>query len=526
MAVYGDMRFIQMGRRWFMGTELLPGDLERKRRKLKELEEAQILDLERKQKYISENRVLYFQKFEGQIDPNKTLLIPKQNLKQARLLDGMRDPSKMVFTYTGANRTGKTSVWASVVPCYCAGKWLWDDEPIFFTHNKPRKIRIVGQDWERHVKTVVIPALQEWWPSSRQVEIKKNSLGVDAFWIDIKTGSTIEILSNRQESELFEGWHGDLIIYDEPPKRDVRVACARGLIDRNGKELFCMTLLKEAWVDREVIKAVDKDGKPDRSVLNVHAVIQDNVGYGITLKGVEQFMKTCNADEIQARIHGVPSYMSGLVYPQFKREYKPDGHLVERFKVPSDWLVDIAIDIHPRKPQAILFRATAQNNYRYLCYEIYDYGDGKWVGEEIVRIVRNNLYRVNEVIIDPLAKGDSNQDDTTYDKIATILMRHDMVLRVASKDKDSGIISVKDQLKGPNNEPSLFIFDDLKRTIMEIQGYMYEDKGERMGKPSKEDDDMMENLYRLSLIDTVWYPADSADIVCEDPRGRDKMTGY
>lgn len=498
---------------------------EQKRKRLKELEEAQIIDLERKQKYVQDNRIFYFSKFEGQIDPNKTLSIPKQNLKQSRLFDAFREERYKVFTLTGSNRFGKSASWGALIPCLCAGKWLWDDEPIFFIHNKPRKIRLVGQDWEKHIKTVVIPTLYEWWPKDRPVDVKKNSLGIEAFWTDKKSRSTVEIMSNRQESDLFEGWHGDWVIYDEPPKRNVRVACARGLIDRQGKELFCMTLLKEAWVDREVIKAVDEDGKPDRSVFNVHGVIQDNVGFGITLAGVEQFKKTLNADEIQARIHGVPSYMSGLVYPQFKREYKPEGHLVERFEIPTDWMIDIAIDIHPRKPQAILFRATAPNSYRYLCEEIYDYGDGKWVGEQIVRKVNRNAYRVNEVIIDPLSKGDSNQDNTTFDKIAEILMRNGMILRVASKDKDSGIIEVKNQLKGPNNEPSLFFFDDLTRTVMEIQGYMYEDKGERMGKPIKEDDDMMENLYRLSLLDTRWEPFVEYQ-EHKETRKRDAVTGY
>ena len=258
--------------------------------------------------------------------------------------------------------------------------------------------------------------------------------------------------------------------YDEPPKRDIRVANARGLVDRKGRELFCMTLLKEAWVDREVIKAVDKDGYPDNSVFNIHGDISFNVGYGITQEGVDQFAKTLTDEEKEARLMGIPSYMSGLVYPNFSRK----KHIVNRFGIPLDWVVDIAIDIHPRTQQAMLFCAVSPRGDKYLINEIWAHGDGNWVGEEIIRCVSINKYRVGRVIIDPLAKGDSNNTNSVFDKIQLILWRNGMQLEVACKDKTSGILEVKNHLMGPNNEPSLFIFNDLIRTIFEIEGYMYD----------------------------------------------------
>jgi|GEM_PF-1962921 len=497
-----------------------------KRIRAEEIETATFL-----RDFRDDNKVLYFGLFEGEINPNKTLRWPKQNRKQEKLLAAFREPVYKTFTYTGSNRCGKTAVWAAIVPCYCAKKWLWDDEPIDFPHGKPRKIRVVGQDWEKHIATVVVPAMKEWWPKSRMVLTQKNNMGVEAMWTDEETGSTVEIMSNRQDPELFEGWHGDLIIYDEPPRRDIHIACARGLIDRGGRELFCATLLKEAWIDREVIKAMGPDGKPDRTVYTVHATIMDNVGFGITLENVQQFEKLLTEDEKQARIFGVPSYMSGLVYPQFSRKYRPEGHLVEPFAVPTSWIVDIAIDVHPRKRQAVLFIATSEKNERYVVDEVWEHGDGNWLAEEIVRRVRTNAYRVNRIVIDPLAKGDSNSENTTYDKVQAVLARHDLLLETASKDKDSGIIAVKSHLKGPNNEPSLFVFDSCTRFIAEIEGYMYEDKGENMGKPSKEDDDMMENLYRLCLLDTEYISPDQDDWFVDEDHGQqyatmDRMAGY
>jgi len=75
--------------------------------------------------------------------------------------------------------------------------------------------------------------------------------------------------------------------------------------------------------------------------------------------------------------------------------------------------------------------------------------------------------------------------------------------------------------------PSLFVFSDLRRTIMEFEGYMWDEETQ---KPMKKDDHMMENLYRLCLWDTQYIPLE--DEVYGDEHklvrgyGRDIITGY
>ena len=231
-----------------------------------------------------------------------------------------------------------------------------------------------------------------------------------------------------------------------------------------------MTLLKEAWVDREIIKATLDDGRPDPSVFNIQGDIYSNVGYGITQEGVEQFAKTLTEDEKEARLSGVPSYMSGLVYPTFQRKV----HLKSRFAVPLNWIVDIAIDVHPREKQAVLFCATNPRGERYIVNEIWDNGDGTWIGEQIVRCITQNAYRVGRIIIDPLSKSDGNNESTVFEKVQNVLFQYGYALEVASKDKTSGIMEIKNHLVGPNKEPSLFVFDDLVRFLMEIEGYMWD----------------------------------------------------
>lgn len=434
-----------------------------------------------------------------------------------------------VMTLTGANRISKTFTSFNAMMIALFGKKPWDEneeEGNFWKlmgWEPPIKIRWVGQDWEKHVKTVLEPKFEELWPKSRPVETKKNNNGVQAYIRDVTTGGTIEIMSNNQESELFEGWNGHLIVYDEPPKRDVRVACARGLIDFRGREIFAMTLLKEAWVDRDVINAINEDGSVDTSVYNINADINVNLGFGIDQEGVTQFAKALTPDEKDARLKGIPSYRAGLI---FKLDRKV--HFIPRFEIPSHWLVDISIDIHPAKPQHILFIATDPRNMKYLCYEIVDHGDGEWVADQIIKTVQRFNLRVNRIIIDPFAKGDSNNHATVYETIDMGLSRFGYQLETASKDKESGIIMTNELLMSKNGMASLFMFSDMPILFRQASGYMYDESG----KPSKTDDDQCENLYRLILLNTQYYEPRDSDWVSDqqqfsrDKLSKNKVTGY
>jgi hypothetical protein len=55
-------------------------------------------------------------------------------------------------------------------------------------------------------------------------------------------------------------------------------------------------------------------------------------------------------------------------------------------------------------------------------------------------------------------------------------------------------------LKGPNNLPTLYIFDTCERFIYEVKRWVYDDDG----KPIKENDHSMENAYRYTLVGNRW----------------------
>ena len=479
-----------------------------------------------KLKYEKKNKLLFFNKGLGHLGKNGKW---ESNPIQKQFFESLKTPKYKIYGLVGANRISKTfsSTGVSALPalkgCFPwqdpeeVGTWLWNTR----NWNPPIKIRIIGQDWEKHIKSVIIPTIQELWPDSWGFQCKKNNVGVEAYWT-LPGYGTVEIMSNNSESDLFEGWNGHVIIYDEPPKRDNRIACARGLIDNNGIEIFAMTLLKEAWVDQEVVNAIDENGAPDPAIKFYTGDIQDNVGYGITQEGVDQFSKSLTDDEKSARLRGIPSYKAGVIL-----NIDRNKHLVERFSIPSHWMVDVAIDIGVQKPHDVLYIATAPDGRKYVCFENTVAGSGEAIAEEIIQ--RKNRYnlRINTVLCDPLAKGNTEGMDyehSTWAKIDTGLNRFGMYLQKGSKLKKDGVIAINDLLMTVNKMPMLFFFQDLGRTIKQTMGWMYDDKG----LESKKDDDMCENLYRLILLGTEYeeiYTGNDISYAELSVNDRDKITG-
>lgn len=490
---------------------MTPEQRTRLEEQLREVKSQKIALLEQKQKYQQDNAIEFI------TTPPRMGFNPPQS----RIIQAFEDPRYQIFVYNGGNRAGKTTLGAWLTISIMMGEWPWNGHKIIFPHNKPRKIRVIAQEWEKSAQTVIIPKLHEWWPKNRPVKIRKNTIGVEYEWVDEKTQSRIEIVTNKQDPMTLEGWDGDWLWIDEPIDRKVWIACARGLIDRCGKAFMGMTLLDQAWIQREIVRRMDPETKrPDTSVFSVVATTYDNVGYGISKEEVEKFKKNLTPEEIQARIYGVPAFMSGLVCKNFDRQ----KHLKERFEIPLDWPVDIAFDVHPRTEQAVLFIATDPRRFRYVCFEIWMHGDGTQIAEQAMRVCLRHGLRVNRTIIDPLAKSDENTGETTFDKIARVLARYGHSLEVASKDKDSGILEINTHLIGPNKEPSLFIFNDLIRTIYEIEGWTY-DKDTQ--KPAKVDDHMVENMYRILLLNTQYTTPEEADWEGDDYRDKiNESTGY
>ncbi len=501
--------------------------------KLKQHQEKEIATAEqKKEQFERDNKIEFFSHpgkghlgSHGKWEPNKA---------QKELLNAFKSGNMRVFAYTGGNRSGKSFCWGLLVATLLDGKFPWEAENLrgwvwdMYGWKPPIRIRIVGQDYEKHIKTVVIPILKELLPKSWNMKVKKNTIGVEYFWIDPRTDSSVEIISNNSDSSVAEGWHGHAVFYDEPSSREMRVACARGLVDTNGIEGFFMTLLKEAWVDKEVLNRVNDKGEPDSSVIVVHSDTYANIGFGISQKGVEQFAKTLTDSEKEARLKGIPAYKAGLVLAIDRKK-----HVIKPFKVPSHWPVDVHIDIGVSKPHDIIYVATDPRNFKYICFEENLRGDGTMIADSIIKKQQRYNLRINRILCDPLAKADQNNENSTYDKIDMHLNRftcpftdNTYYLETGSKDKEDGIRRINDLLETVNGIPALFFFQDCGRSITQCENLM---RDEKTGLVQKVDDDMFEGLYRIMLVDTQYEDIQRGKDNYYDERDsgtRSSTTGY
>ncbi len=417
---------------------------------------------------------------------------------QSKILEYIREGKKTIILQ-GANQIGKTVLGAVVVGSFCLGIQPWDKQETVFGR-RPVKGRILCSDWEKHASTVIVPELRNWLPEGQYYQPKKNNVGVEYLW-EFKTGSTLEIVTNKQDTRDQEGWKGDFVWADEPPERDKYIANKRGLIVSNGLFLLTMTAVSESWILDEIVLNTDP------SFASVTEIPIRANPY-LTEEGIHSFEIGLREDEKIPRIYGGWLNLVGLVWKSFR----PDVHLIDDFRIPTDWPVVPMIDWHTKEPIAVGYYAFDPRGNVYVIDELWRNASPEEIGEDIIRKKRRDSLRITEAFIDPLSKGDLSYIKNmgidgvrdTFNRLKDKLWYEGIELKVASKDKDSGIKNVEDMLKGLNGLPSLYFFRNaLSRIekeghIWEIQRWTYDEHG----KPRDDCDHFMENLYRVTLTGT------------------------
>lgn len=420
----------------------------------------------------------------------------------------------------GGNRSGKSEFGAIEAISHAIGyrPYLDKNDINYFTGDTPTIGRIVGEDFTNHIGSVIIPKLHDWIPKSEFKEIKKNARGQDTNWI-FKNGSTIELMSYEQDSDKFEGWSGDWVWFDEPPPREIYIACMRGLIDRGGKAWFTMTPLKEPWIYNELFLNEKKDKDIWTSVWDMH----DNIGYGLGEDEVRKFESSLMEHEKMARIHGKFRFLTGLVYSEFDPLY----HVVKSFTIPSDWPIFEAIDPHPRTPHAVTWIAVSPDNTKYVFDELFKVGYISEICNFIKAKRKGRNPRVT--LIDPAS---CTPNPISGIDIKREFTRNGIYPIKASKELHLGINRVKKALaKNPFGKSELYVMENCVETIKEFQMYIWDDYRGRQKDTRKEkenpldkDDHMMENLYRLLLFEPKYQNVYRKDYEAE--MNYNNFTGY
>jgi hypothetical protein len=276
--------------------------------------------------------------------------------------------------------------------------------------------------------------------------------------------------------------------------RDKYVACKRGLVDYDGIFLMSFTPLKEPWIYDEIIT------KGDPAVAAYGVNITENPY--LSKEAIDEFEKSLTEEEKESRIKGQWLHLQGLVYKEFDARI----HLVQPFKIPKHWTGYCAIDCHPRTEQAITFAAVDEGERVYITHEQFSHISPEEIAEWVISHHVSTYPLSGGVLIDPSSQGDKNRGNSTYEIISQKLWKFKIGLELGSKDLDGGILQVKRFLKSPSNQSSLFMFDNLIRTIYEFTHYIWSDwrkseveRGSKQ-KPKDKDDHMLENIRRICLL--------------------------
>jgi hypothetical protein len=495
--------------------------------------ESQLKDYERA------NKVLYLGK------PGKGYLgdhgVWKLNPAQEALVNAVNTGKYRIIVLTGANQIGKTTFEVILSFAVLRGHWPWEDVKIVGRHiwaaygwKGPTSIRWIGGGWEEHIqKNLIEQGLEMLWPQSWPVETRNNNMGVKFLWTDLTTRGQINFMSHNQKRKAFAGWKGHLTLFDEPFPPEIWPEVLRGLVAKGGIVFIGATLVEEdqSWIEDQIIDAGVKVKDVDIGLFHYKADMYVNEGYGLTEDNIKQFESLLSEDEKKIRVAGesLGKRLKVLKIDQSK-------HFIYRKtikNVPKDWLIDISIDYHPNKSQYIHFLATAPYNIKYLVHEIVsEHGKSAgadWIGKSTIDAIFNyGLARINRIIIDPLSKGGQNaiefEEETVFSKVSNYFAKFGFDLEVASKHKEDGIIECNALLEPQVGEPRLYIFSDgCPQGANQLRKW----RRDEMGKPSKENDDAGENLYRLVNLNTEYTdPRDDKVDEYEEPKKRNPVTGY
>lgn len=439
----------------------------------------------------------------------------------------------------GANRSGKTQSSTNETVAHCLGyrPWLKEDDPDYKVDVRiPGKILVIGESFGEQVKKVLVPKflgdIEKGVPGAIPVNelaaTKKNQQGIVVF-IKFKNGSTIDFQSYDQDVDLFESSDYDIVYYDEPPPRPIWIASQRGLTDRMGRCWLAMTPLKEPWIYDELV-CRDDVGKYTFD-------IQDNVGYGLTQPGVDEFAKTLTDDEKEARLRGRFFHLSGLVYKLYG-----DINRIGRVPIERHWGVWFHVDTHPRTPHHAIWVAVLPDGKRFVCGELKNSDPSNLVEPfvEAVKIYESEILRRRGDEIVRLIEPGSSTPNPTKDglSIKDEFEAHGIFCRPGSKNRDAGILLLQNELQynpEKGTYPNIYFFDDLEGIHKEMTHYVWSDWAQKVAfgrtekqVPKDKDDHWIEGLHRILLDDPACqgYDYDHESEPVEVSSTGNQWTGY
>ena len=338
----------------------------------------------------------------GKLEREYPLFFMEMNEVQERFVCAKNDkgqtPRRRLLE--SGNKSGKTECGIAEDIAHALGcrVWLEEDDPDYKIPIKIPNKGLIGCETLSHSVTEKIwPVLRKLIPKTCRYKAKKNPQGViQHLTIETdhegkKCGSEIFIRSYDQQADDFEGIDSDWVHWDEPPPKATLQAAERGKIVSNAPSWFTMTPLKEAYIyDEYSLKAANNGGEDDEIYVIRGEIWENCVDWcfkceldipenremdeeyrllrpiakcpkcGRTMgfmpkAGIDEYLKTLDPEERDAREKGLWKHLSGLVYKILDR----DLHQYDDFQIPRAWMKIEGIDPHDARPTCYLFAAVS-----------------------------------------------------------------------------------------------------------------------------------------------------------------------
>lgn len=417
-----------------------------------------------------------------------------------------------VRLFLGGNRSGKTT--AGTIELL----WRLGGIHPFQTTATPIKAMLLAQDFQTHVKDILIPKLLAWAPRDFFTNVEKNQQGTPVKFI-CKSGSTLDIKSQDQDIKVFEGSDYDYVWIDEPCQQNIFTAIFRGLTDRGGLLSFTGTPLTFPWIADLYNQAhrENNTGMYWSKFINTYdnAV---NLGEGDLVLGqkrIKEFESTLGVDERAARIEGKFLHLQGLIFKEWDRKH----HLIDNFKWPNRWPIWVTIDPAQAKPWAVSWIGFTPSGAKILIRSdlvngvIEDVANYLiTVRDEIVLDDDKQKPLISRVIIDNAANVDSMINRNT-----TVTQELNAHIRPLFPNIESGPKNVKEKINifkmwlkptqtSYGMRPQFFVFkDDNDRFVHEIERYSWKTNRGKIHEgfkeaPVKKDDDVIDTVLQVALI--------------------------
>ncbi len=391
------------------------------------------------------------------------------------------------FLCTGGNRAGKTQFGAQLAIAIAAGRdewwvreWLrFNDLPQDLIQRKPQTVWYAALSYGDALE-YGRPKLEQYAPVGTKFTRWRAQ---DRASMRLPNGGRIVSLSVDAGREKFQGASVKFVWMDEEPSVEVFEECMLRIVDTKGKILITATPLKglsflydffvdspPAGFERYALSGLDNpyisSNKLRRAVAHLSEASQN------------------------ARLFGMFTSQSGLVYPEFDRAI----HTCKPFNIPDHWPRDISIDFGVRNPFAALWIAHDQDNDTLYVYREY-YKTEKTTLENGRMIIALGAKDpdLRWIVADPESKD------------GRLLLARELGLHTKPAPKHYGVSEtinlVKDRLKlNAEGMPALVVFDNCKELIKEFRKYKWS-KTKGKDRPEKMHDHGLDSLrYECAFL--------------------------